>query len=645
MDAVLCKGVFKIDTFSFVPHRDVKVSYQFTNNTTSFFSGAKQINRRRIHAEKSFAFTVSGLKEEMDALIAFYNKQHGMKKEFLFVYDGIEEHCFFAAPISVSAIRELNKVVGYEAEIKLACSYQTSPYEGRALPSDILDITPKDKVEHKIDWNTNVVSMILNARQETYSEPTETFTVRLVGTKENRDELCRLFNLHGTMPFTFRFDGKDYLVRFPDSIEITDKRSMTQIMGFESSFDLEVIKTPNNGTYYQAPTTNIPAIVVKEDLSLRDWYENGCMIKGVSYKNNLDAGLAKLQNFYITDCTNAFFEAQDVYEIPELDTTKCELFSGMFYKSKVNLVKGLDLSKATDTNCMFEGCEIESLNASLNMPFNQNAQCMFRGARNIKSLPDVTIGLDEMPRELFRAAYSLASVKSITIPNAKNLNYLFAGTAIERLPALDFPKLEQAVLMFGGCNSLKSISFRNSGVPTDVLGMFLYCFALTDVSRLNLTAVVPAEYPIMSKLNPDSTNNCLYFDLFMNSGDDYYNMFAENPSDAHNYPYIGSHPDGQVHLYGSALKSMTIIEDAKKSWQELFDKYYGALSVGGMIEGERNNSGDLVAEHYYHYHNSIDTLTIIDSDGKSLVRFKSSDKYDGYDWIEDYRQSHYGSGG
>ena len=121
MGTIFCKGVFTIDKFSFVPHRDVKVSYQFNHSITSFFSGAKQINRHRIHAEKSFAFTISGLEDEMRRLIAFYNAQHGLKKEFLFNYDGIEEHCFFAEPITISTIRELNNIVGYEAEVTGVC--------------------------------------------------------------------------------------------------------------------------------------------------------------------------------------------------------------------------------------------------------------------------------------------------------------------------------------------------------------------------------------------------------------------------------------------------------------------------------------------------------------------------------------------
>ena len=564
----------------------------------------------------------------------------------MFVYDGIEEHCFFAAPITITAIRELSKVVGYEAEVKLGCAYQVAPYQGHASKTDRLNITPKDKVEHKIDWNTNMVSMIFNARQETYTEPTETFTITLVGTKENRDALMKLFNLHGTMPFTFTFDNQDYQVRFPDAIEIVDKRSMTQILGFESSFELEVVKAPNDGTYNKEVHHTAPAIHVKEDLSLRDWYENGCMINGISYKDNLTVGLEKLQNFYITDCQNAFFEAPDVYEIPELDTSKCKYFNGMFCGSSVKIVKGLDLSKAIDVTSMFEASKVESVPFSFDMPLCVSAQCMFRGAADIRTLPSITLGKCAMPREMFRAASSLMKIDGLSIPQAVNLNYLFAGTALEAVPTLNFPNAKQAVFMFGGCNSLKSVSFKNSGVLENVGGMFLYCFALVSIDGLNLTAVVPNEYPRFSRLHPgEITDKCLYLDMFVNHSDDYYNMFAIDPNDSYNYPYIGLHPDNQVNLYGSSLKTLNVIEDNKLSPSELMDKYYSSMTLGGLVYAEMNQQGEILSEHYYRYHNTIDTLTVVNSEGERVVQYKKTDKYDGYEWIEDFRENQYGSGG
>ena len=593
----------------------------------------------------------------MDALIAFYNKQHGMKKEFIFVYDGIEEHCFFASPITISAIRELTKVVGYEAQVQLICTFQASPYQGQASISDKLNITPKDRVEHKIDWNTKTVSMIFTARQETYVEPTETFSVNLVGIKETRDRLVKMFNLHGSMPFTFPFDGKNYLVRFPDTLEITDKRSMTRILGFESSFDLEVVKAPNDGAYFKEPSQPTSTLV-KEELSLRDWYRDGCMIKGVSYKNKLEAGLKKLQEFYIIDCTRAFRGSTEIYEVPELDTTRCQLFDGMFSQSKVRIVHGLDLSNAVSVVSMFEDSCVESINFPLNMPLCEHAQCMFRGATGIKSLPHITIGLDTAPRELFRAAYNLTDVRGLTIPNAQSLDYAFAGTAIESVPILDFPKLENARYMFGGCNALKSIWFRNSGELVHVMGMFLYCFALESITGLNMTSVTPVTYSRHSTLHSDLYYKDLYGDMFVNTSEDYNYMFSENPNSSDDedndasFSYKGLSPDMFVNVFGGSLKTMTMIDkitsidskykDISLLNSYLLDKYYLSLSLAVVRVNEVDSNGEVVDEHYYFQSNSVETITIIDGDGSTLAKYKRTDRFDGYDWFEDYRREKYG---
>lgn len=565
MDTIFCKGVFTIDTFNFVPHRDVKISFQFNHGVTSFYSGAKQINRHRIHAEKLFSFTVSGLKEEMDALIAFYNAQHGMKKEFLFVYDGIEEHCFFAEAISVSAIRELKKVVGYEANVKLACAYQVSPYRGHVSTEDTLNITPKDKVEHKIDWNTKVVSMIYNARQETYIEPTETFTVNLVGVKEQRDELIRMFNLHGSIPFTFTFDGKDYRVRFPDSIEITDKRVMAQIQGFECKLDLEVVKAPNNGNFYDENYyNNQVAIIVKPELSLYRWYENGCMIDGKCYKNDLK----KLQGYRITNCYEAFANSTDIVEIPELDTSKCTTFSRMFQKSSVRIINGLDFSEARYADYMFDHSRVIQISAPLTFPKCVSADYMFMCVKGFRNIPYITMPISPSCYRMFYGA-DIDSVSGFYFPLVTNYNAMFSTSTVVSVPTIDLNGVQEADLMFSSCSNLKSVNFINCNSLKNVQSMFASCSQLSSVTGLNLTKVQSDYHSVET--------------------DNLYGVFQ----------------------YCQQLKNITIIEEALSPGEAFNNKYYALMMNYGMLDGR-------YASRF------IEHLIIVNKQGQVIERY---DKY------------------
>ena len=564
MGTIFCKGVFTIDTFNFVPHRDVKVSYQFNSGTTSFYSGAKQINRKRIRAEKAFAFKVSGLETEMRQLVAFYNAQHGLKDEFLFNYDGIEEHCFFADPITISAIREMGNIVGYEADVKLGCAFQVSPFDGYADTTDRLNITPKDKIEHKIDWNTKMVSMIFNARQKTFMEPTETFTVTLVGTKEQRDDLIRMFNLHGSKPFTFSFDGADYLVRFPDVIEITDKRSMNQIQGFESTIELEVIKTPNDGTYVDEDFDGTSAIIVKKKLNMEYWYRKGCLIDGVCYKDNLK----KLQEYEITNFAHAFQDATDIYELPELDTSKCQGFNDAFNNSSVKEIKGLDFSNATNVSSMFYNSSLQYIRTPLTFPKATTASSMFQKFKGCRKIPYIKLPVATNVRYIFGSA-QIDSIDGIYIPKVTSLDGFCGSSTIESMPPLDMNGKTSMFQSFGGCANLKSLRLINCNSLTSMDSTFFQCYELSSLVGLNMTKIQ----------------------------NDYRDLWTDKLFDCFKHCV--------------KLKNLTIIEEVLTSTVDLANKYYSLLVNYGLLDGR-------YAARY------IEHLIIVNGQGKIIERY---DKY------------------
>lgn len=565
MDTIFCKGVFKIDTFSFVPHRDVKVSFRFSNSVTSFFSGAKQINRHRIHAEKSFSFIVSGLKVEMDALVAFYNAQHGSKCEFLFNYDGIEEHCYFAEPITISEIRELNKVVGYNAEVNLGCVHQVSPYTGTASISDVLNVTPKGTVEHKIDWNTKMVSMIANGRQETYIEPTESFIVTLVGTKEERDELLALYNIHGSMPFTFVFDNRSYRVRFPDNIEITDKRSMTVIQGFESKFELEVVKNPKDGTYYEEATDFTSAIIVKENISLYRWYANGCPIDGISYKDDIKRGVQKLQKYRITEMTEAFMNCKGLDILPELDTSQCTSMTRCFYNSSIKVIRGLDFSNLYGLTQTFAWAKIQSFECPLDFPNVTNAQEAFTCWGGMRVIPYVSLPKATNIMDMYSYAY-IDSIEGLYVPNCNNYYGLFQFSTVKHLPTFDIKNVQEMKFTFAWCPGLKELHLINCNNLTRLDSLCLCCSDLTSVTGLNLT----------------------------NADNDYRNLSTD---------WFEGIFQGCI-----KLKTITVIEDGITSREALKNKYYSFMINYGLGDGRG------ASRHIEHF-------IIANSQGKVIERY------------------------
>ena len=62
-----------------------------------------------------------------------------------------------------------------------------------------------------------------------------------------------------------------------------------------------------------------------------------------------------------------------------------------------------------------------------------------------------------------------------------------------------------------------------------------------------------------------------------------------------------------------------------------------------MLVTTTSKSGAIIDEHYYYRANSVEVVTIVDDKGKLRAKYKRADRYEGYDWYEDYRKQKYGS--
>ncbi len=228
-----------MDKFNITPIGDVKITYDWGSEEITFESSVKQYKRRRIHAKKTYAFTVSGI--DLPALVKFYNDQRGQEKPFYFTYDGITEICYFGAPINPKCKRENGMVMGYSCDIILEVEKQEHDYPA-PNEHDVLPL-PHGDTEEKLDWNTHIVSLgVLTRRGNRTQTPVRTVSCTWCGLKEDRDKIIELFNSHGRIPLELRYDGGRYKVILPGKLEITDHRELKTIVGFECQMDVQVIK-------------------------------------------------------------------------------------------------------------------------------------------------------------------------------------------------------------------------------------------------------------------------------------------------------------------------------------------------------------------------------------------------------------------
>lgn len=229
-----------LDEFKFSPRGKVKISYAWANKEMSFNTGVKQYRRWRIHAKKSYSFTLSGTAKVLDSLVGFYNKQKGCLNPFYFTYDGIKEMCHFSDAISPKLLRENGKVIGFTCEVGLTVVKQAKTYP-TPVETDLLP-PPHKEITHKQDWGVKTIDMGATQYRSMFNNAKETLSVSFSGTKKDRDKIITLFNSHCKTPVTLKYGGRSCRVQFPDSLEITDLREIKKIVGYECKMDLEVVK-------------------------------------------------------------------------------------------------------------------------------------------------------------------------------------------------------------------------------------------------------------------------------------------------------------------------------------------------------------------------------------------------------------------
>lgn len=228
-----------IDIFSFVPYGKVKLGFAWSSNEYESENGTKLYCRKRVHAKKTYSFTVQGIREDMDKLIAFYNKQHGQLNPFFFEYDGIKDLCYFTNTLSVKQKVAAGEIQMYTCDIGLEVDAQSVSYPD-ASTDDVLP-SPYNEFTRSIDWNVQVLEMGATQRRAKSNKPHEKLSATWSGLKNERDTMIKLFNSHCRVPLKVMYDHKLISVILPDSMEITDYREGKNIVGYSCQMEVEIV--------------------------------------------------------------------------------------------------------------------------------------------------------------------------------------------------------------------------------------------------------------------------------------------------------------------------------------------------------------------------------------------------------------------
>ena len=233
----------ELDTFEFIPHGDVKITYSWDSEQVNFLNGHLQIHRRRVRATKTYELTIAGTAETLQELQRFYDKQNGCLGTFYFTYDGIKEVCRFTAKLDTTHKVELHKAVFFTCKVGLRVVQQTKVYRGENL-SPVFNFPFTREIKETIDWNTKMVTMGAENAMKTYSTPIHTFSFNISGLKEERDRFIEFYNVFGDFSLIkFAYSGQPYRVTMPKSITITDKREGGTIIGYSASIDLTSVNS------------------------------------------------------------------------------------------------------------------------------------------------------------------------------------------------------------------------------------------------------------------------------------------------------------------------------------------------------------------------------------------------------------------
>ena len=161
-----------MEVFPFSPVGDVKITYDWGCKETSFADGSKQYVRKRVHAKKSYDFSIGGAEDyaaSMKRLLAFFDAHRGIEDTFLFRYDKHTEVVRFGAAIVPKCYRENGRIVTFTCAITLDVAQAADDY-GTMGADDTLPV-PLGETEETFDWQTGTVT--LGVKSDYYQKRTK----------------------------------------------------------------------------------------------------------------------------------------------------------------------------------------------------------------------------------------------------------------------------------------------------------------------------------------------------------------------------------------------------------------------------------------------------------------------------------------
>ena len=232
-----------MDVFPFAPVGNVRVSYAWGNKEVEFENGNKQYVRKRIHAKKTYEFTIGGMadyKKNFKVLVDIYNAHQGEREKLNFEYDGKNQVLRFGSSIVPKCYRENGSVVTFTCNITLEVDRQGEDF-GTPSIDDVLPV-PFGQTDETYDWHAGKVELgAMTDYYERRTKPMRKINAKFGGMKDTRDRIVKLYNSHCRTPLTYKNNGETLHVLLPDKLSITDHREAGNIVGFECSMELEVV--------------------------------------------------------------------------------------------------------------------------------------------------------------------------------------------------------------------------------------------------------------------------------------------------------------------------------------------------------------------------------------------------------------------
>lgn len=203
---------------------------------------------------------------------------------------------------------------------------------------------------------------------------------------------------------------------------------------------------------------------------------NEAGISGSSYPKKINTGNCEDLSFLLSGIKNGY-----IYNVPEIDTSKCKNMKGLFYGCTFmpNTVLNTDISDVP----LYDTSLVEDISYA------------FYACRNLfmktGKLPDFDLSNVLNAEYMLYGCSSLITVPSLNTAKCKNMRYMFnSDRSLTTVESIDMTSCETAEYMFYCCSKLSNINLLNTQNVKDWERAFREASALVDISCIDTSGAI-----------------------------------------------------------------------------------------------------------------------------------------------------------